>query len=119
MQPEDARRLREIVDAGRRVQAYVGEEGAAVALKSNQCRSPILYQLVVHGEAAAHVSEDTRAALAAVPWRAMKDFQNLLVHRYWSIHDPTLTHIVEVEMPPVLRAIEDHLTTLGDESTSG
>lgn len=95
MRPDDARRLRDVVAAGRRVQAYVGERDAALALKDDQCRSAILYRLVVHGEAAGHVGEEARAALADVPWRAIKGFRNLLVHRYWSIHDPVLVRVIE------------------------
>ena len=108
----DAQRLKDVVAAGRRVQMYAEGVPVREALQDDLRRSAILYRMVVHGEAAGYVGEATQAALPGVPWKAMKNFRNILVHRYWSVSDEAVRAAVEESMPQVLQTIEEHLLTL-------
>jgi uncharacterized protein with HEPN domain len=45
----------------------------------------VLYNLVVIGEAAAQLSDDTRASAAEIPWRRVIGLRNLVAHEYFRV----------------------------------
>lgn len=68
----------------------------------------VVFSLVILGEAAARISEATKAASPAVPWARMRGTRNRLVHEYDDIDLAVAWRIVTVELPtlmPTLRAL--------------
>jgi uncharacterized protein with HEPN domain len=60
-------------------------------------------QLAVVGEAAAHVSSQTREKYPAVPWRDIVAFRNILVHEYFGLNWSRVWETV-ADQAPELRA---------------
>lgn len=113
--PHDQVRLRHIVDAAH--EAITFAEGASLDhLRANRL---LLYGLVrcieVTGEAASQVSEETRALLPGVPWRAATAMRNRLIHAYFDVDSERVWHTVVFELPPLVEAIEAS-GLLGDDS---
>jgi uncharacterized protein with HEPN domain len=58
------------------------------------------------GEASTRVDEDTRAMHRSVPWRAIKETRNRLIHAYDDIDRDVLWQIVRVDLPALLRQLD-------------
>lgn len=71
--------------------------------------SAILRWLEVVGEAAASVSEPTRAAHPEVPWREIVAMRNRLIHAYPEVNMSLVWRVVDHDGPALRRVIENIL----------
>ena len=62
--------------------------------------------LEIIGEAARRLDDPFRAAHAEVPWRAMTDVRNILIHAYDRVAAEILVDIVPQDIPPLLAAMK-------------
>jgi len=78
------------------------EEGTVPAsiLFNAVCRN-----LEVIGEASQKIGLEFRAANPAIPWRAMKDMRNVLIHNYEGADPELVWAVVERDIPPLLEAV--------------
>jgi uncharacterized protein with HEPN domain len=64
------------------------------------------------GEAARRLDDAFRAAQPGIPWRAMTDVRNILIHTYDGVSAGILVDIVRRDIPPLLssvkRLLDDH-----------
>jgi uncharacterized protein with HEPN domain len=58
--------------------------------------------LEIVGEAATHISEDTRAAIANVPWPQIVGLRNRLIHGYDRVDLDVLWKIVQQDLPALV-----------------
>jgi uncharacterized protein with HEPN domain len=87
----------------RRVALLVGERSRSDVETDWVANAALIRQLEVIGEAATRLSDETRAQLPAVPWRAIIAMRNRLIHAY-DIIDPDTVWRTAVEDIPVLIA---------------
>ncbi|MFH1833638.1 MAG: DUF86 domain-containing protein [bacterium] len=75
-------------------------------------RSAVFQKLSVIGEAAARVSDETRALNPEIPWHQARGTRNLLIHAYfsvdWDIVWNTATDAVPRLAAQVARVVESH-----------
>jgi uncharacterized protein with HEPN domain len=69
--------------------------------------------LEIIGEAARRFDDSFRMAHAEIPWRAMTDVRNILIHAYGRVAAEILVGIVRQHIPPLLASVkrilgEDH-----------
>ena len=71
--------------AARRIQSFV--EGVDLeAFRDDELRqSAVVFQLLILGEAAKHVSEDVRTTHDRVPWSKMARMRDRLIHGYFDV----------------------------------
>ncbi|ACK65895.1 protein of unknown function DUF86 [Rippkaea orientalis PCC 8801] len=63
----------------------------------------VLYDLIIIGEAATNISDETKQLSPKIPWQLMSDMRNLLAHEYlrvdvqivWDTIDNNLTELIE------------------------
>ena len=58
------------------------------------------------GEASTRVDDESRARFPAVPWRAIKETRNRLIHAYDDIDPDVLWQIVTVDLPELVQELE-------------
>lgn len=58
------------------------------------------------GEAANHVSEQTRARHPEIPWREIIDQRHVLIHGYGDVDDDLVWNLVEKEIPNLLSLLD-------------
>lgn len=75
--------LVDIVKAADTVAEFLAGASRESFLASDLVRSAVMYQLVIIGEAAAHVGPETRAAHRGIPWVDIVGFRNFAVHAYF------------------------------------
>ena len=72
----------------------------------------LVFQLLILGEAAAHVSPALRGRHPEVPWRQIIDLRNVLIHGYSTVDYGIVWWVVERDVPELRRAIEAILEQL-------
>lgn len=112
MLPEKDRiRLRHMQDAAREALGYVQERSRADLDRETMLLRALVNCIGIVGEAASHVTEETRILIAEVPWRAIVSMRNRLIHGYFDIDKDivwaTVTHDLaklEAQLSAVLDA---------------
>ena len=111
MLPEaDQVRLRHMLDAAREARGYVQGK-----LREDLDRDTMLFRALVNcieivGEAASHVSGETRARAPGIPWGQITGMRNRLIHAYFDINRDvvwaTVTHDLALLEPQLVAALD-------------
>lgn len=75
----------DLIEAADHVAQFVENVDSATFEESEMMRSAVIQKLSVNGEAAARISNDTKAKYPEVPWPKIVAFRNILVHAYFGI----------------------------------
>lgn len=94
-------RLRDILAAIETVRDHVA--GGALDSKTVDA---VLYNLVVIGEAAARIGDETREQSPEIPWTKVVGLRNLITHEYFHVDLDVIRDIVEVPLDPLETAVE-------------
>ena len=71
---------------------------------------------MVIGEAAAHVSQATRACAAQIPWPKIVGLRNLLARQYFRIDTAIVREIAQVQLTALEEAAHELLTRIQTNS---
>ncbi len=96
MSRREAQRLRDIREAI----ATIGRHVASGAF-DRKTTDAVLYNLVVIGEAAAQISEETRALAPEIAWTQIVGLRNLIAHEYFRVELEIIQEIVEKHLSPL------------------
>lgn len=99
----DALFLNDIVEAADAVAAFLATVDREQFLASEMVRSAVVWKLVIIGEAAHRLSEESRALAPNVRWGSMVGFRNFVVHGYYDADWAIVWETATLEVP-VLRA---------------
>lgn len=89
MSRREVLRLRDIRDAIATVRDHI-----AAGSFDRKTSDAVLYNLVVIGEAAAQISDETRARGPEIPWTKVVGLRNLIAHEYFRIDLEVIQAIV-------------------------
>lgn len=102
----DTATLWQIVDAARRVLGHASGLDRDTFLKDGVRMDAVIYRIMVIGEGASRLSAATRERFPSVPWRAIIDQRNRLIHGYDQIRLDLLWELVSVHVPALLATLE-------------
>ncbi|MFD4460606.1 DUF86 domain-containing protein [Nocardia sp. NPDC058480] len=102
--------LADIVIAARTVIRWLDQRGDGWST-DEILQNAVLRQLLVIGEAASHLTDETRNKLPDLPWRQMRGFRNHAVHAYFSLDWEIVREVAEVDLPTVEAAVSQLLAT--------
>ncbi|MCX6350782.1 MAG: DUF86 domain-containing protein [Bacteroidetes bacterium] len=74
-------------------------------------QSGVTRQLEIIGEAVANISEELKMKYPKVNWREIKDFKNLLIHKYFRVDSMELWATIVDDLPDLKFHIETILDT--------
>ena len=86
-------RLRDIAAAIATIRSHVADGEF-----DRKTSDAVLYNLVVIGEAAAQISEDTRAAAPEIPWTKVVGLRNLVAHEYFRVDLDVIQSILSEQL---------------------
>lgn len=105
MTRDETERLDDLAEAIRRIRSIDTRAPASAA--DATARDAILYNLVIIGEAVKHLGGHTRARAADIPWRRIAGLRDLLTHEYFRIEMDAIRDIVDRDLPPLERAVNE------------
>lgn len=111
----DGERLRDILEAGRRIAEYLAE-GRERFDRDELVQVWVVHHIGIIGEAAAKLSSDLRSGHGEVPWADMVAMRNKLVHDYFGIDLDVVWNTASRDIPTLMRSIEGILDELDGES---
>ena len=106
MSPHDRWRLQHMIEAAESTQKFIAGRERADLDKDQMLVFAIVRALEIIGEAASKISEETRSAHGAIPWKAVIGMRNRLVHAYFDIDVRIVWVAVTEELPALLSQLK-------------
>lgn len=106
---DDAIRLRHMLDHAREAVAMSSGQTRADLDADRQFNLAMTRLMEIVGEAAARVSDETCQQHPQVPWPQVVAFRNRLIHGYDRVDFDILWQIVQSDLPPLIRSLEQIL----------
>jgi len=109
MRPEDRdmARLWDMLDAARAVMEFTQGRRLEDLLADRMLRSAVERSLEIMGEAARHVSLETREKNPNIPWTSIVGLPNIIAHEYGEIRYEKLWGICMNRLPGLISLLED------------
>lgn len=70
-----------------------------------------LWNVLLIGEAANHIPEDTRDRIPEIPWRELIGIRNRLVHGYFGINNMIVWQVIAIEIPRLQGLLQNIVDT--------
>lgn len=116
--PDDAVRLRHMLDAAYKAREFVQGRNRS-DLESDEMLALALVRLLeIFGEAAARVSVPVQNQLTAIPWRQITGTRNHLIHGYYNVDLDIVWSIIQQDLPPCVAVLEAVVSTLNDGNSA-
>ena len=99
--------LEDIAAAIDKIQDFVRGDTKDSFAKDTKTFDAVIRNLEVIGEAAKQIPDDVRSKFTDVPWKEICGLRDVLIHQYFGVEAETLWDIVQNELPPLKRQIEN------------
>ena len=106
MEADQLGRLRDILEAARLIARYVANTSENAFLGDTQKQDAVIRRLEIIGEATAHLNENTRREVPALPFRKMRGMRNIVAHEYANVNLKIVREVATVHVPEVCAAFE-------------
>ena len=103
--PRDVAYLLDILEAAKLAAAYVSAKTKEEFILDTQCQDAVIRRLEIIGEAARRISRETRARLPGLPWSAMINMRNLMIHEYDHVDFAVVWDTVQNHLPALIQSI--------------
>ena len=103
---KDKARLLHMLSHAHEAVAFAAHRSRADLNTDRMLSLALVRLLEIVGEAAAHVSDATKAAAPTVPWNSIIGLRNRLVHGYDDVDLDILWTIVTKDLPPLIRELD-------------
>lgn len=101
--------LLDILEAINRIKNYVGSLDLDGVKKNHLILDAVLRNLEIIGEAVAQLPQLVKETYPEIPWRDIKDFRNVVAHRYWEMNLARIWDIIQNKLDPLRLQIEEVL----------
>jgi uncharacterized protein with HEPN domain len=106
MQPESAKLLRDILEAGTTVRAYTAGRTRDAFLAEGQVRDAVNWNFAIIGEALSQLHKlDASTAERITEWHRIIAFRNQLIHGYGVIKHEITWDIIEKKLPVLMSEV--------------
>ena len=116
MRPEDAVRIRHMIDAAEAARSFLDGRQRSSLDEDQMLLFALVRAVEIIGEAASRVTLETRCAVPVVPWMAIIGMRKRLVHAYFDIDRDILWKTVTEEIPDLIPLLAASLPEAQNES---
>ena len=110
MEADQLGRLRDILQAPRLIASYMKETSEAQFRADTQKQDAVIRRIEFIGEATAHLSDETRREITALPFRKMRGMRNIVAHDYANVDLGIVWQVPTVHVPEICLALEMFLS---------
>ena len=109
MRPEDAIRIRHMIEAAEACGAFIADRQRADLDSDKMLLFALVRAIEIIGEAASKLSPEARSGMPSVPWVNVIAMRHRLIHAYFDV-DPTIVwKTASEEIPPLLAQLRTAL----------
>ena len=112
MSPEDAIRLRHMLDASKDAEQFVEGRRREDLQGDRMLLLSLVKCIEIVGEAASKVSEGGQREIPELPWGLIVTMRHRLVHAYYDIDSDRVWDTVKGDLPPLMAILEGALQGL-------
>lgn len=94
----DQARLYHILSAIEEIEEYLNDTSYQNFINNSMMKFACIKQLEIIGEAANHISTDTKNLFPNIEWRQIIGMRNLSVHKYFGIDSNMIWNIVQFDI---------------------
>jgi uncharacterized protein with HEPN domain len=106
MEADQLGRLRDILQASRLIASYIKDTSEAQFRADTQKQDAVIRRIEIIGEVTAHLSEETRREIVALPFRKMRGMRNIVADDYANVDLGVVWEVASVHIPEVCFALE-------------
>lgn len=114
MEADQLGRLRDILESARLIATYVQHVTDAEFRADKEKQDAVVRRIEIIGEATAHLSEETRAAVPELPFRKMRGMRNIVAHDYARVDETIVWEVATIYVPEVCAELERFFTGRGE-----
>jgi uncharacterized protein with HEPN domain len=96
---EQLGRLQDILNAARLIGSYVGDATQSEFACNTEKQDAVIRRIEVIGEAAVHLSQQTRQAIPELPFRKMRGMRNIVAHDYANVDLGVVWEVATIHVP--------------------
>jgi len=104
--PDDPATVLDIVLACRRIARFISDSDQNAFLCDEREQWAVVSQLMLIGEAAKRLSDDSRGQHPLIPWPQIMGMRNRLIHQYDKIDWPLVWMTASRDIPKLLESLE-------------
>jgi uncharacterized protein with HEPN domain len=94
------------LDSAKLAVSYITQKSRADFLGNIQCQDAVIRRIIIIGEAANRVSEETQQNLNHLPWRKMVGMRNIVVHEYDDVNLNIIWDTLQIDLPILIGELE-------------
>ncbi len=95
---KDQFRLKHILDAINRLETYASNLSKEELVADVMRYYGIVKNIEIIGEAARMLSDEFKSSHSEVPWRAISNMRNFLVHEYFNVDEDTVWEVIHSDI---------------------
>jgi uncharacterized protein with HEPN domain len=99
LSPPDHVLLSDMLEWTRKVQRFVADVSSDAFLNDERTQSAAIHGLIVIGEIASRISEQTRESAVEIPWHEIRGMRNRPVHDYFGVDIDEVWRTATVDLP--------------------
>ena len=101
MQREYKLFLKDILDNIAKIDTFIGSLNYEEFKKDEKTVYAVTKSLEIIAEATQQIPEEVQNKYSYIPWRKIKNFRNLIVHKYWGIDKEIVWDILKNHLKPL------------------
>ena len=106
MEADQLGRLRDILNAAKLIAFYVQGFTQMDFQNNTEKQDAIIRRIEIIGEAAAHLTEETREAIPDLPYRSMRGMRNIVAHDYANVDLKIVWEVATTHIPALRVMLE-------------
>ena len=106
MEANQLGRLPDILHAARLIASYIKDMAKLTFAANREKQDAVVRRIEIIGEAAVHLTDETRQAVPELPFRKMRGMRNIVAHDYANVDLEIVCEVASVHIPQVCAVLE-------------
>jgi uncharacterized protein with HEPN domain len=110
----DKQRLAHILESIEELESYTSGTNLDTFLQNSMMKFASVKQIEIIGEAANHISDETKEKFSEIQWRQITGLRHVLVHEYFGIDSRLIWQIIVDDIPLLKIKIKEVLLSISE-----